>query len=311
MRAYSVDLRERVVVAVNRGMPIVEVADIFQVSPTTVSRWVNRRRRDSTDSLQPKKSPGRPKHLSSDHLAVLRLQLESHPSAMLQDHCRMLAARHDVKVSIATMTRMIRALGWTRKKKMVYASERDEEQLRVWLRETAAIDPTRLVFVDECGINIAMTSLYGRAPKGTRAVGHVPRTRGVNVTVIAALSLAGLGATMTLQGPATTQAFDAYVAHPLAATLQPTQVVVLDNIRIHKGPAVIPTIEACRCSVRFLPPYSEGLAPIDEAFSKLKTALRRAEARSYDALDDALAQAMSNITPADAAGWFQHCGYHP
>jgi transposase len=311
VRAYSVDLRERVVAAVNRGMPIVDVADIFQVNRATVSRWINRRRRDSSDSLQPRKTPGRPRHLSGEQLESLRLQLEAHPSATLQEHCQMLAASHGVSVSIATMSRMIRSLGWTRKKKMVYASERDEEQLHAWLRDAAAIDPVRLVFVDECGINIAMTPLYGRAPKGTRAIGHVPRRRGVNVTVIAALSLAGLGAMMTLKGPATTQAFDAYVVHLLAPTLQPAQVVVLDNVRIHKGATVIPTIEACGCSVRFLPPYSEGLAPIDEAFSKLKTALRRAEARSYDALDDALAQAMSDVTPADAAGWFRHCGYQP
>jgi transposase len=166
-----------------------------------------------------------------------------------------------------------------------------------------------LVFVDECGSTIALTPLYARAPRGQRAVGAVPRNWGKNTTLVAGLTLDGIQAPMILEGAVDTLAFEAYVEQVLAPSLRPGQVVVLDNLSVPKGERVRQAIEAKGCQVLFLPAYSPDFTPIEEAFSKLKTGLRRLGARTMEALEEAIAQALSQITAKDAHGWFRHCGY--
>ena len=165
------------------------------------------------------------------------------------------------------------------------------------------------MFLDECGSNIALTPLYARAQKGERARGSIPRNRGKNATLIAALSLEGMGAAMILEGSTNTTAFEVYVEQLLAPTLQAGQIVIMDNLQAHKSARVRLAIEAKCCQLLFLPGYSPDLSPIEEAFSKLKTVLRRAGARTREALEEAIAQALLTITSQDAQGWFQHCGY--
>ncbi len=139
----------------------------------------------------------------------------------------------------------------------------------------------------------------------------MPRNRGKNTTLIAALSLEGMGAAMILEGSANTTAFELYVEQILAPSLQAGQIVIMDNLQAHKSARVRLAIEAEGCQLLFLPSYSPDLSPIEEAFSKLKTALRRAGARTREALEEALGQALLTITVQDAQGWFQHCGYPP
>lgn len=166
-----------------------------------------------------------------------------------------------------------------------------------------------MAFLDETGSNIALTPLYARAPRGERARGKVPRNCGKNTTLIAALSLEGMGAAMILEGSANTTAFELYVEQILAPSLRSGQIVVMDNLQAHKSARVKQAIEAKGCQLLFLPGYSPDLSPIEEAFSKLKTALRRAGARTREALEEAIDQALLTITAQDAQGWFQHCGY--
>lgn len=154
-----------------------------------------------------------------------------------------------------------------------------------------------------------MTPRYARAPRGERAPGVVPRNTGSNTTLVATLSLAGVGAAMTLEGAVDRLAFEAFVREVLAPTLVPGQVVVLDNLSVHQGAAIRAAIEAAGCALLFLPPYSPDFAPIEQAFAKLKAALRRAGARTREALEAAIAAALAAITVRDAAGWFAHCGY--
>lgn len=156
-----------------------------------------------------------------------------------------------------------------------------------------------------------MTPLYARAPRGERARGSVPRNRGKNTTLIAALSLEGMGAAMILEGSANATAFESYVEQILAPSLQAGQIVVMDNLQAHKGARVRLAIETKGCQVLFLPAYSPDFSPLEEAFSKLKTALRRAGARTREALEEAIGQALLTITSQDTRGWFQHCGYFP
>ena len=168
-----------------------------------------------------------------------------------------------------------------------------------------------LVFVDETGSHIAMTPLYAYAPKGQRAIGSVPRNYGASMTLIASLSLAGMGEALILDGAADGAAFELYIEQMLAPSLRPGQIVILDNLSIHLGARVKQAIEARGCRLLFLPAYSPDLSPIEEAFSKLKTVVRRAGARTREALQEAIAIALDLITAIDAHGWFTHCGYLP
>jgi transposase len=168
-----------------------------------------------------------------------------------------------------------------------------------------------MVFLDECGTHIAMTPLYARSPRGSRAVGKVPRNYGANMTLIASLSLQGMGEALILDGAADGAAFEVYIEQVLAPSLKPGQIVILDNLSIHQGAGVRKAIEARGCRLLFLPAYSPDFSPIEEAFSKLKTLLRRMGARTREGLQEAIAQALTLITAQDASGWFTHCGYPP
>jgi transposase len=163
--------------------------------------------------------------------------------------------------------------------------------------------------VDESGFHTSMMRLRSRAPRGERAYGKVPRNRGKNLTLIALMSLLGMGETMCVKGATDSQVFEVYVEHFLAPTLQQGQVVVFDNLGAHKPQRVRELIEARGAEVLFLPSYSPDLNPIEEAFSKIKGIVRKLAARTHEALSEAIAEALSAITPADVAGWFTHCGY--
>ena len=154
-----------------------------------------------------------------------------------------------------------------------------------------------------------MTRLRGRAPKGERAYGSVPRNR-KNTTLIASMTLEeAMGEAMAFEGSTKALMFEAYVQHFLAPTLRPGQIVVMDNLAAHKTDRVRELIEERGCKLWFLPAYSPDLNPIEEAFSKVKAYLRKAAARTREALVEAMGRALSAITPRDAAGWFAHCGY--
>lgn len=165
------------------------------------------------------------------------------------------------------------------------------------------------MFVDESGTHTSMIRLRARAPKGERANGKVPRNRGKNTTLLASMTSGGMGPCMAVVGSTTKVLFEAYVERVLAPSLRPGQVVVMDNLGAHRGERVRAFVEARGCSLVYLPPYSPDFSPIEEAFSKLKTLLRKAKARTRVALLEAIGRALSAITPQDAAGYFGHCGY--
>ena len=166
-----------------------------------------------------------------------------------------------------------------------------------------------MVFVDESGSNLALAPRYGWAPKGQRAWGQAPTNRGKNTTVLAAMSSEGLLTTMTVEGAADTEAFLLYLDKFLCPALRPGKTVLMDNLRVHKAQAVRERIEACGCRLVFLPRYSPDFNPIEGAFSKLKTFLRRVQARTREALEAAIGAGLQTITARDARGWFGHCGY--
>lgn len=154
-----------------------------------------------------------------------------------------------------------------------------------------------------------MTRRYGRAWHGARVHDAVPKNFGRNVTILGALSCQGLDAVMTVDGATDTTVFQAYVTQVLAPTLAPDDIVIMDNLSVHKVAGINEAIEATGATLLYLPPYSPDFSPIENCWSKLKAMLRKIKARTRDALDDALKQSIEAITEADASGWFKHCGY--
>ena len=171
------------------------------------------------------------------------------------------------------------------------------------------LDTRSLVFVDEMGTNVSLSPIYGWSRKGERAYCSVPRNRGKNTTVLASMSVEGMGPSLAVEGATKANVFETYVERVLAPTLREGQVVIMDNLSAHKGERIRELIEGRGCELLYLPSYSPDLNPIEEAFSKIKNLLRKAEARSREALLEAIGTAISAISAQDARGFFEHCSY--
>jgi len=165
------------------------------------------------------------------------------------------------------------------------------------------------VFVDEMGVNTSLAPLYAWSPRGERALASVPRNWGANVTLLASMSADGMGPCLAVEGPTTGQVFKTYLEWVLAPSLRSGQVVVMDNLSSHKSSRVRELIEGRSCELKYLPPYSPDLNPIEEAFAKLKALMRRAGARTHQALIEAMGRALDAVTASDARGFFEHCRY--
>ena len=163
--------------------------------------------------------------------------------------------------------------------------------------------------MDETGINTAMTRRYGRAPRGERVHDSAPRNYGSHTCVIGAPGLRGLVATLTVESAVDTLCFDAYAEKMLGRRLRRGDVVVLDNLGAHKASRIKEVAEGRGAQVLWLSPYSPDFTPIEQCWSKIKTYLRGAKARTENELKKALAQAIGLVTKADIRGWFRHCGY--
>ena len=172
------------------------------------------------------------------------------------------------------------------------------------------LEAERLVFVDECGTNTSLSPLYGWSKVGERLRAKAPRNWGKNVTLISSISLAaGMGPSLAVEGPTTRDVFELYVEKVFAPRLRAGEVVVMDNLSSHKGGRVRELIEGRDCKLMYLPPYSPDFNPIEEAFSKVKSILRKAEARTYSALIEAMGRALGAVSLSDARGFFEHSGY--
>jgi transposase len=192
----------------------------------------------------------------------------------------------------------------------VGALERDEFLRAAWRVIVAEqVETEQLVFVDEMGTNTSLSPVYAWAKKGQRAYWSVPRNRGANTTVLSSMSSRGMGPSLTVEGATDTAVFEAYVEQVLAPTLHRGQVVVMDNLSAHKGERIRELIEERGCELIYLPSYSPDLNPIEEVFSKIKGLVREAEARTREALVEAIGSALSAVTTEDIRGFFEHCGY--
>ncbi len=188
--------------------------------------------------------------------------------------------------------------------------ERDEWLRAAWRVGIAQeLDPERLLFVDEMGANTSLHTLYAWSKRGERARCSVPRNRGKNTTLLASMSVEGIGPSLAITGTVDAPVFEAYLERVLLPELGTGRILVMDNLSAHKTKKVRELVEEAGCELLYLPPYSPDLNPIEEAFSKIKGVLRKAEARTRESLVEAMGPAISSVTHEDARGFFEHCGY--
>ena len=305
MPAYSQDLRQRVLDAVERKEgSIRQIARRFVVSLSFVVRLLQAHRR--TGSIRPKPhGGGHPAALAPEDLERLRELIRRRPDATLEECRQHLGA----DCSTMTISRALSKLGLPRKKKVPRAADQDspevQERRRGFCEGLAGMDPERLVFVDECGANTAMTRTYGRAPAGQRVYTDTPGGW-ESITLTCGLRLSGVTAAMAFPGATNTDRFEDYVEEVLVPELRPGGVVIWDNIKPHRSEEAVEAVEAAGAQVVPLPPYSPDLTPIEEMVSKVKGAMRSAAARTKEAVYAAFASALQDVTLEDIAGWFQH-----
>ncbi len=180
---------------------------------------------------------------------------------------------------------------------------------RRWIREQVLLDTNHLVFLDETSVNTNMTRTYGRAARGERVVGYVPFSAWKTLTVVAALRCDGMTAPMMIRGAINGEIFLAYVEQCLAPTLKRGDVVVMDNVPAHKVDGVQDAIEAAGASLRYLPPYSPDLNPIELFYSAFKTFLRKCATRSEHELHRCIGQFVRKLPAHNCANFFAHAGY--
>jgi transposase len=305
MLPYSHDLRQRVLDAAERHEgSLRQIARRFVVSLSFVVRLLRTHRR--TGSIDPKPHcGGHPPALGPEDLERLRESVRQQPDATLEE----LRQRLGVACSTMAICRALDRLGLPLKKKVPRACEQDspevQEKRREFREEMAGIDPQRLVFVDECGANTAMTRTYGRAPVGQRVSTDTPG-HWDSITLTCGLRLSGVTAALAFPGATNQAMFENYVEDVLVPELKPGDVVVWDNLTSHQTEEAAEAVARAGARLVPLPPWSPDLTPIEEMVSKVKNAMRSAAARTKETVYAAFVSALHDVTPEDIAGWFGH-----
>lgn len=313
MGPYPIELRRRVVEAYLEGEgTLEEIAERFRVSLHFVTDMLTRYRQ--TGDVQPRPHGGGPMpRLDDTGLEQLRAMIEADSDATLAELSDRIARELHIVLGVSRLCKLLKSMGLPRKKKILRADERERPEVMEarfeFCEKILEVDPLRLVFVDEFGTNLSMTRWYARAPVGERAYDSAPMNHGGNVTLVMGLRLTGVVAPLMFQGSMTNEAFETYTEKSLAPSLRRGDVVVMDRLSPHKQPCVAAAIEAAGATLLLLPPYSPDFSPVEVCGSKVKTALRGAAARTYELLFDAVAEALDDVCPSDAVGWFLHYGY--
>jgi transposase len=171
------------------------------------------------------------------------------------------------------------------------------------------LDPRKLVFIDESGAKTNMTRTRGRSQRGKRLKSLAPLGHWHTTTMISAIDLCGVRASMVLDGATDSEAFCVYLEQVLVPVLRGGEIVIMDNLQPHKHARVRQAIEAAGATLVYLPPYSPDFNPIEPMWSKVKQSLRSAAARTFEALLDAIKEALRSVSSTDCAGFFRGCGY--
>ncbi|MEJ0042708.1 MAG: IS630 family transposase [Rhizomicrobium sp.] len=310
-KPYSMDLRERVVAAVEReGLSRRQAAARFGVSYSAAIAWL--KRVDATGSFAPGQMGGhKPKTLSGAWRDWLVQRCRS-GDFTLRGLVAELGER-GLKVDYRSVWAFVHAEKLSHKKKTLIAAEQDRPDVArrrtQWAKYRGWVDPSRLVFIDETWTKTNMAPLRGWAPVGERLRAKVPHKRWKTMTFLAALRQDRLDAPWLIDGPINGVRFLLYVEKVLVPTLKPGDIVVMDNLGSHRSKAVRAAIRAAGAKLFFLPKYSPDLNPIEQFFSKLKHWLRKAARRSQDAVCNAIGHVLDTVTPTECKNYFENSGY--
>lgn len=308
-RPCSVDLRARAIGAVEAGASRREAAEHFDLSPSTVIKWVRRFR--ETGSVMAKPCGGSTSPLEEYEDWLLALVAEQ-PDWTLDE---IVAAMRKQRIpgSRTAVWRFFQRHNITVKKKSLRATERDREDVakarRRWMRQQGLFDPARLVFIDETATSTNMVRAKGRSARGERLVGKVPQGHWETLTFVAGLRCNGVVAPFMIKGAIDGPSFLAYIEQVLVPTLKRNQIVLMDSLPVHKVAGVREAIEAAGAKLLLLPKYSPDLNPIELFFSKLKALLRKAAQRTIPDLFRKVRSLLPTIAPTECANYFKHAGY--
>lgn len=315
MKPYSQDLRKRVLAQAKAGKQTqAAIAQQFAVSLSTVEKWLRRRR--ETGKSTPRAQRHGPQRKLQNAGALIRAEIKRQPDLTLAELCERIAQATGIVANPSMMCRELQHLRLPRKKKSLHDSERDtlrvqrlRRQFKKRIREDWSSWLHHLKFIDESGVHLGLTRFFGRAAPGQRVTDATPGDSGPHYALLAALGLQGVQAPWLLQGAMDGDAFEVYTAQVLVPSLQPGDIVLIDNLSFHKAEHIRQLIESAGARLEFLPPYSPDLNPIELCWSKIKTALRTAKARTFEALVAALDAAFATVSTQDITAWFAHCGY--
>ena len=307
MRAYSLDLRKRVLADCDRGDATLVVAKRYQVSAAWVRRLKQRRR--ESGEIEPRRS-GQPR---GRRLAAYGEQIKAlnakRPDATLAELREALGA----SISIWTIWRALRDLKLSFKKKTIHAAEQDRPDVaarraewRIW---QIGLDPRSLVFLDETWATTNLIRRYGWGPRDKRLIDKAPHGHWKTTTFLAALRVTGLSAPLVVDGAINGALFRGWVEQHLVPTLKRGDLVVMDNLRSHKVAGVREAIEAAGAKAVYLPPYSPDLNPIETVFSKFKWLVKSAARRTVDALWTTCGDMSQSFDEPECRNHFRHCGY--
>lgn len=311
-QALSSDLRRRVTDAISNGQSRRAAAEQFAISAATAVRW--QKRLDETGSTEPDYI-GRPKGTGKlgPYQAAIIAKVEAQPDITMPDLASWLLGEYGVGSDPSNLSRLLCRAGFTYKKTLL-ASENERADVKAereaWVEHRLPAMralPGRLVFIDETSVKTNMTPIRGRSPKGDRLIADAPFGKWNTQTFIAGLRCDELVAPWVIEGAMNGEAFDTYVTTQLAPTLRPGDVVIWDNLNVHKSPRAAQAIKARGAWALFLPRYSPDLNPIEKAFSKLKMLLRKEKARTYDDLWKAVGKVCGLFTPQECWNYYRSC----
>ncbi|MDH2313598.1 IS630 family transposase [Methylobacterium brachiatum] len=309
--ALSVDLRERVVAAIEAGASRRQAAKRFAVRAARAVRWHGRFRQDGQIAPKPMGGDRNVQRPEAQAALIVRLN-EEHPLSFLRE-LRDRFSERGVRASTTSLWRFFARHGITRKKGAVHSAEPERSDVRAtredWFDLQPDLDPDRLVFLDESAATPKMVRRYGRAPCGRRCRIAVPHGHDKTTTISAARRATGLIARTVFDGATNGMLFRAYVTDTLAPVLRPGDTVILDNLNAHEVAGICEAIEAVGARVLDLPPYSPDFNPIEQVFATLKSLLRTAAARTAADLSIAIEDAFAAVRPDECRNCLTAAGY--
>ena len=309
-RPYSLDLRKRVIELVKTGCSAREAGRRLLVSASTAIKWAKRWRQ--TGSVAAKPMHGHPPSKLAAHKDLVLKLVADQPDLTLDQLCQRLAD-HGIEVGKSCLHSFLKRLRISFKKKTAHAAEQSrpdvKKQRKAWRRAQPWIDQDRLVFLDETALTTKLDRLYGRSPIGERLVSAIPHGHWKTLTFIAALRVDRIEAPWVIDGPMNGAAFCTYLSACLAPTLNAGDIIVMDNLPSHKVDGVRSILAGVGAQLWYLPPYSPDMNPIENAFAKLKTLLRKAAERTIDGLHKKIDVALKAFPATECANYFRHAGY--